>query len=87
MAKAIGRGREAPSCFFLQEFLSKYPPAVLIIFDLEHLNHQLCERCRLQIKKVLFPEYLVSAGMGDQISDLETGDIVDLRFHLQLLAR
>jgi hypothetical protein len=84
MASAIGPAR----AFFVrsQQLFPPYPFATLVIFPLKDANDLLGERRRGAFGELVLPQDFLTARMGQQIAKLQSGDIVGLGFHLQLLA-
>lgn len=72
--------------YWLEKFLPEDPVTPLVIFPLQYRDNFSPERPQPIIKKTLFLKHLVTARMGKQVHQLQTGHVVRLGLDLELLA-
>jgi len=85
MAQAIGgpaRGR----FFFLDELPAIHNLALPIVLALKDGDHLAGKGRQVAGQQAIGMQYLVSAGMGNEVRNLEPGDVVYLWAHFQLPA-
>lgn len=71
---------------FLQKLLPEDPPTYLVIFSLQDVNNSPSKRREVAAEQPLFLKDFVPTRVGEEIGQLQAGDVIRLWSNLKLPA-